>query len=69
MLRAKGVDCQICGLSANDMEDSFLYAGADCFVLKPFPCQKDALESEELIRITSIARHQWKSANVVAKAR
>jgi CheY-like chemotaxis protein len=53
MLRAKGVNCRICGLSANDMKDSFLDAGADCFILKPFPCQKDALESE-LIRITSI---------------
>jgi hypothetical protein len=57
MLHAQGVDCQIYGLSANDMEHSFLDAGADCFVLKSFPCKKDALESE---------RHQRKSANGVA---
>jgi DNA-binding response OmpR family regulator len=65
MLRAKGVNCRICGLSANNLEDSFLDAGADCFVLKPFPCRKDALESE-LIRITSTTRRRRKSANGVA---
>ncbi|KAL3909884.1 MAG: hypothetical protein SGILL_007910, partial [Bacillariaceae sp.] len=36
-LRAKGVDCKICGLSANDKEDEFKHAGADAFLFKPIP--------------------------------
>lgn len=42
-LRAKGVQSRICGLSANDCEESFLDAGANCFLFKPFPCEKEAL--------------------------
>ena len=42
-LRIKGVTCTICGLSANDMAEEFLEAGADAFMIKPFPCEKDAL--------------------------
>ena len=38
-LRSKGVDCTICGLSANDLRDAFINAGADDFVLKPIPCK------------------------------
>jgi DNA-binding response OmpR family regulator len=34
-LRAKGVKSIICGLSANDLERSFLNAGADSFMAKP----------------------------------
>jgi signal transduction histidine kinase/CheY-like chemotaxis protein len=49
-LRLKGVSCVICGLSANDKEEEFLKAGATSFMLKPFPCQKDALK-RELIRL------------------
>lgn len=52
-LRAKGVSCQLCGLSANDVEVEFLEAGADSFIFKPFPCKKDELK-KELLRILSI---------------
>ncbi|KAL7565588.1 hypothetical protein ACA910_014300 [Epithemia clementina (nom. ined.)] len=45
VLRAKGVSCRICGLSANDLEHSFLDAGADCFQLKPIPAEKNAMKS------------------------
>jgi CheY-like chemotaxis protein len=45
-LRAKGVNCIICGLSANDLESAFLSAGADFFVIKPFPCREDELRFE-----------------------
>jgi signal transduction histidine kinase/CheY-like chemotaxis protein len=41
-LRRLGVTSRICGLSANDLEGEFLKAGADCFYLKPFPCEKEA---------------------------
>lgn len=33
-LRKRGVDCRICGLSANDKESEFLQAGADSFSFK-----------------------------------
>ena len=42
-LRAKGVQSIICGLSANDMQQQFLDSGADTFMMKPFPCKKDAM--------------------------
>lgn len=42
-LRSRGVTSRICGLSANDMEDAFLEAGADMFLLKPLPCKPNAL--------------------------
>jgi CheY-like chemotaxis protein len=45
-LRAKGVTCRICGLSANDKEKEFLEAGADVFTFKPFPCSPQALTAE-----------------------
>ena len=50
-LRAKGVKSKICGLSANEMEDAFLNAGADAFMLKPMPCDKEELlkDLEKLI--------------------
>ena len=51
-LRAKGVESIICGLSANDKEEEFLQAGANAFMLKPFPCQKEALKNE-LFRLLS----------------
>ena len=54
-LRAKGVQAKICGLSANDVERAFMDAGADSFLFKPFPCQKEALE-RELIRILANPR-------------
>jgi CheY-like chemotaxis protein len=45
-LRAKGVSCRICGLSANDKGKEFLEAGADAFTYKPFPCAPRPLTSE-----------------------
>jgi len=47
-LRSKGVDCKICGLSANDVKQQFLAAGADSFMTKPFPCEPEALKAELL---------------------
>jgi signal transduction histidine kinase/CheY-like chemotaxis protein len=44
-LRAKGVKSKICGLSANDTEKAFMSAGADGFMLKPMPCDKDELDN------------------------
>jgi CheY-like chemotaxis protein len=45
-LRAKGVTCRICGLSANDKGKDFLEAGANAFTYKPFPCAPRALTNE-----------------------
>lgn len=42
-MRSKGVESVICGLSANDIRDSFVGAGANEFVLKPIPCKPDCL--------------------------
>ena len=45
-LRSKGVsETIICGLSANDMGRPFIKAGADIFLMKPFPCKSDELKS------------------------
>ena len=49
-LREKGVDCRICGLSANDTEEDFLEAGADMFLFKPIPCKPMELK-EVLSRV------------------
>lgn len=55
-MRSSGAvqDSVICGFSANDMERQFMDAGADAgadaFLMKPFPCQKDQL-GRELKRI------------------
>ena len=49
-LRSRGINCRICGLSANDKEAEFLEAGADVFTFKPFPCEKGALR-RELVRV------------------
>jgi CheY-like chemotaxis protein len=49
-LRNKGVDCRICGLSANDKEEEFYESGADAFMFKPFPCRSNALK-QALLRI------------------
>ena len=45
-LRARGVKSLICGLSANDVEDLFIDAGADSFMFKPFPGGVVALKKE-----------------------
>ena len=44
MLRTQGVLAKICGLSANDIRESFIKAGADDFNLKPLPCKPDKLK-------------------------
>ena len=49
-MRAKGVTAIICGLSANDMQNQFLDAGATAFMRKPIPCTKEEM-LEELLRI------------------
>ena len=49
-LRQLGVTSRLCGLSANDKEKEFIEAGADRFILKPFPCERTALR-HELCRI------------------
>lgn len=46
LLRRKGIESRLCGLSANDKEKEFLEAGADCFTWKPFPCEPMALRIE-----------------------
>eukprot|EP00977_Amphora_coffeiformis_P002575 scaffold482_cov266-Amphora_coffeaeformis.AAC.38 len=52
-LRSNGVtQARICGLSANDMESQFLRAGANAFLIKPFPCGTGPL-TKELMRIYS----------------
>ena len=55
-LRRRGVDSTICGLSANNLEETFLQAGADAFSLKPLPTSKEALE-RELMRIANSRNH------------
>ena len=50
IMRQRGLQCTICGLSANDKEEEFREAGANCFSMKPFPCEKEKLK-HELLRI------------------
>jgi CheY-like chemotaxis protein len=45
-LRSRGVTSIICGLSANDMKEQFIEAGANTFMSKPFPCDQVALRTE-----------------------
>ena len=54
-LRRKGFEGLICGLSANDNAYSFVKAGADAFMIKPFPCKPEPL-TNELRRIFSSKR-------------
>lgn len=44
-MRKKAIKSRICGLSANDLRDAFLQAGADDFILKPMPCKAHELKS------------------------
>ena len=53
-MRSKGVKSIICGLSANDIRDSFVGAGANEFVLKPIPCKPDSLRAV----LTKLVNHQ-----------
>lgn len=52
MLRVKTMKPLVCGLSANDKEAEFIAAGADGFMLKPFPAKPELLrvEIEKLLR-------------------
>ena len=50
LMRSQGVNSIICGLSANDMASAFLKAGANAFMIKPFPCKTEPL-LEELQRV------------------
>jgi CheY-like chemotaxis protein len=43
-LRNMGIKTKVCGLSANDKEEEFIAAGADTFMLKPFPCEAYELQ-------------------------
>jgi len=52
-LRANGFTGCICGLSANDIEAQFFASGANAFMMKPFPAQKDLLQVE-LQRVLSL---------------
>ena len=53
-------DCAICGLSANDMREDFIQAGADGFLMKPFPCEKSRLQ-RELLRLLAPAAERLAS--------
>ena len=57
-LRAKGSDTIICGLSANDVEKSFLKAGANFFVIKPLPTDRIEL-TRVLFRILDSAGNHF----------
>lgn len=46
IMRINGVKSVICGCSANEMEAEFLQNGADIFIMKPFPCEKESLHAE-----------------------
>jgi len=45
-LRAKGVTARIVGLSANDMEEAFISAGADAFLQKPIATKNEEIRRE-----------------------
>lgn len=45
-MRSRGVRSRICGLSANHLEQSFLEAGADYFLLKPFSTNQESLRRD-----------------------
>lgn len=49
-LRSKKCKSIIFGLSANDLEEQFLDAGGNGFIMKPFPCKADPLR-QELFRV------------------
>ena len=43
LLRSKGIEAIVCGLSANNLGQQFIDAGADYFLLKPLPCETGEL--------------------------
>lgn len=62
-LRERGVASTICGLSANSLEEEFITAGADAFLLKPIPCDVTALKAE-LFQILRSRQKDGEKANV-----
>ena len=44
VLREKGITSKICGLSANNLKDAFMKAGANHFILKPMPCKPNDMK-------------------------
>ena len=54
-LRARGVKCVMCGLSANDKANEFFDSGADAFIMKPLPCKQSELK-DELLRVIDAGR-------------
>ena len=56
-MRSRNVKSRICGLSANDIRDTFLAAGADDFLLKPFSTNKEALR-HDMCRVLDISDTQ-----------
>lgn len=59
-MRAKGIESVICGLSANDIEEQFLNAGANFFMSKPFPCKKEALKEEFHQMLMKSEHSRWR---------
>lgn len=47
-MRVRGATCRLFGLSANDLEAEFIAAGADGFVINPFPTETEGLRAELL---------------------
>lgn len=50
-LRNLGVKSRISGLSANDKEQEFLAAGANSFMIKPFPCDEEGMRQALLVSL------------------
>lgn len=44
-MRRRGIQSRVCGLSANDLVNSFVQAGADAFWHKPIPCKSQELKA------------------------
>ena len=57
LIRSKGIDSLICGLSANEIESQFMDAGADYFLMKPLPTEGHEL-LQALQRILTSKRSQ-----------
>jgi len=65
LLRARGVQSIICGLSANDKKEEFMDSGATWFMLKPFPTKKEALAStlQQLICMSPCLLEELQQSN------
>jgi len=65
-LRLLGVESCVCGMSANDKEAEFRQAGADTFLMKPFPCSPPELR-RELARVLA-SRGNWRGIQKIASS-